>query len=153
VERGHRRRLVGQGGPARLKSGEAGLVRALGVSLHDDGGLVSRSPTEQVAVVEILGQLRAVYIAGRRDVPEWLADHAGRSGRRPPRRDPGRRQPVELAGRQHGQPAPGSPPPPRVPASWSGRSARRAAGGYQRLQARASVVGVRRRSPAPAARA
>ena len=66
--------LVVQGGPARLKSGEAGLSRALGVSLHDDGGLVSRSPVEQVAVVETLGQLRAVYIAARREVPEWLAD-------------------------------------------------------------------------------
>jgi uncharacterized heparinase superfamily protein len=69
--------LVVQGGPARLKSGEGGLIRALGLSLHDDGGLVSRSPIEQVAVVEILGQLRAVYIAGRRDVPEWLADMLG----------------------------------------------------------------------------
>ena len=66
--------LVVQGGPARLKSGEAGLSRALGVSLHDDGGLVSRSPTEQIAVVEILGQLRAVYAAGRREVPDWLAE-------------------------------------------------------------------------------
>ena len=66
--------LVVQGGPARLRTGEVGLSRALGVSLHDDGGLVSRSPTEQVAVVETLGQLRGVYIAGRRDVPEWLTD-------------------------------------------------------------------------------
>jgi uncharacterized heparinase superfamily protein len=66
--------LVVQGGPARLKSGEAGLARALGLSLHDDGGLVSRSPTEQIAAVEVLGQLRAVYAAGRRDVPDWLAE-------------------------------------------------------------------------------
>ena len=66
--------LVVQGGPARLKSGEAGLSRALGLSLHDDGGLVSRSPTEQIAAVEVLGQLRAVYAAGRRDVPDWLAE-------------------------------------------------------------------------------
>jgi uncharacterized heparinase superfamily protein len=66
--------LVVQGGPARLKSGEAGLSRALGLSLHDDGGLVSRSPTEQIAAVELLGQLRAVYAAGRRDVPDWLAE-------------------------------------------------------------------------------
>jgi uncharacterized heparinase superfamily protein len=64
--------LVVQGGPARLKSGEAGLARALGLSLHDDGGLVSRSPIEQVAAVETLGQLRAVYAAARREVPEWL---------------------------------------------------------------------------------
>jgi uncharacterized heparinase superfamily protein len=66
--------LVVQGGPARLKSGEAGLSRALGLSLHDDGGLVSRSPTEQLAAVETLSQLRAVYAAGRREVPDWLAE-------------------------------------------------------------------------------
>jgi uncharacterized heparinase superfamily protein len=66
--------LVVQGGPARLKSGEAGLARALGLALHDDGGLVSRSPAEQVAAVEILGQLRTVYIAGRREVPDWLTE-------------------------------------------------------------------------------
>jgi uncharacterized heparinase superfamily protein len=66
--------LVVQGGPARLRTGETGLSRTLGVSLHDDGGLVSRSPAEQVAVVETLGQLRAVYIAARLDVPEWLTD-------------------------------------------------------------------------------
>jgi uncharacterized heparinase superfamily protein len=66
--------LVVQGGPARLKSGEAGLMRALGLSLHDDGGLVSRSPTEQLALVETLGQLRAAYSAARRDVPEWLSE-------------------------------------------------------------------------------
>lgn len=66
--------LVVQGGPSRLRSGEAGLMRALAVSLHDDGGLTSRSPSEQLALVETLAQLRAVYIAGRRDVPEWLSD-------------------------------------------------------------------------------
>ncbi|WP_114954573.1 heparinase II/III family protein [Sphingosinicella terrae] len=66
--------VVVQGGPARLRSGEAGLMRALAVSLHDDGGLTSRSPGEQLALVETLAQLRAVYIAGRRDVPEWLSD-------------------------------------------------------------------------------
>ena len=66
--------LVVQGGPARLKSGEAGLARALGLSLHDDGGLVSRSPTEQLGLVETLAQLRAVYAAARRDVPEWLTE-------------------------------------------------------------------------------
>jgi len=66
--------LVVQGGPARLKSGEAGLGRAFALSLHDDGGLVSRSPTEQIAMVEVLGQLRAVYTAARREAPEWLTD-------------------------------------------------------------------------------
>ena len=66
--------LVVQGGPARLKSGEAGMARALASSLHDDGGLVSRSPVEQLALVETLAQLRGVYMAARRDVPEWRAE-------------------------------------------------------------------------------
>jgi uncharacterized heparinase superfamily protein len=66
--------LVVQGGPGRLKSGEAGLVRSLAGSLHDDGGLYSRSPAEQLAAVEALGQLRAVYIAARREVPDWLTE-------------------------------------------------------------------------------
>ncbi len=66
--------LVVQGGPARLGKGEAGLARALAASVHDDGGLVSRSPVEQLAFVELMAQLRAVYIAGRRDMPDFAAD-------------------------------------------------------------------------------
>jgi uncharacterized heparinase superfamily protein len=66
--------LVVQGGPARLGRGEAGLLRALATSLHDDGGLVSRSPGEQLMLVELLAQLRAVYYAGDREMPEALAD-------------------------------------------------------------------------------
>jgi uncharacterized heparinase superfamily protein len=66
--------LVVQGGPARLGRGEAGLLRALSASLHDDGGLVSRSPDEQLMLVELLAQLRAVYYAGDRDMPEAVAE-------------------------------------------------------------------------------
>jgi uncharacterized heparinase superfamily protein len=66
--------LVVQGGPARLSKGEAGLMRALAASLTEDGGLVSRSPSEQLALVELLSQLRAVYLSGRQDVPEPVAD-------------------------------------------------------------------------------
>lgn len=66
--------LVVQGGPARLKSGETGLARALGLAMHDDGGLVSRSPVEQLGLVELLGQLRALYIAGQREMPDWAAE-------------------------------------------------------------------------------
>lgn len=65
--------LVVQGGAARLSKGEAGLIRALDASLHDDGGLTSRSPTEQLALVELLSQLRAVYVAAGRELPEALA--------------------------------------------------------------------------------
>lgn len=66
--------LVVQGGPARLKAGEAGLSRALASGLHDDGGLLSRAPFEQLILVETLAQLRAVYIAGRRQLPDWLTE-------------------------------------------------------------------------------
>lgn len=66
--------LVVQGGPARLSNGEAGLARSLNAAVHDDGGLVSRSPVEQLALVELLGQLRAAYYAGRREMPELLQE-------------------------------------------------------------------------------
>jgi uncharacterized heparinase superfamily protein len=66
--------LLVQGGPARLGRGEAGLLRALAGSLHDDGGLVSRSPDEQLLLVELLAQLRAAYYAGDREMPEALAE-------------------------------------------------------------------------------
>jgi uncharacterized heparinase superfamily protein len=66
--------LIIQGGPARLSKGEAGLLRALSLGLHDDGGLTSRSPVEQLALVELLGQLRAIYLAGEQDMPDRLAE-------------------------------------------------------------------------------
>lgn len=66
--------LVVQGGPARLGAGEAGLIRALTTALHEDGGLVSRSPIEQLALVELLAQLRTTYSAVRRDMPDALAE-------------------------------------------------------------------------------
>jgi uncharacterized heparinase superfamily protein len=66
--------LVVQGGPARLNRGEAGLLRALAASLHDDGGLISRSPAEQLMLVELLAQLRAVYYAGDRNLPEAVTE-------------------------------------------------------------------------------
>jgi uncharacterized heparinase superfamily protein len=66
--------LVVQGGAARLKLGEAGILRAFAASLHDDGGLHSRSPAEQLQLVETLAQLRTVYIAGGRDIPEAIED-------------------------------------------------------------------------------
>jgi uncharacterized heparinase superfamily protein len=69
--------LVLQGGPARLASGETGLARALRLSLHDDGGLISRAPIQQVDLIELLAQLRAVYFAARRDVPPWLGEALG----------------------------------------------------------------------------
>ncbi len=66
--------LVVQGGPARLRTGENGIARALAASLHEDGGLHSRSPAEQLQLVEALAQLRTAYIAGGRDMPEPVAE-------------------------------------------------------------------------------
>jgi uncharacterized heparinase superfamily protein len=71
--------LVIQGGPARLGKGEAGLSRALAGAIHDDGGLVSRSPLQQVALVELLGQLRAAYIAGQQEMPAEFGETLARS--------------------------------------------------------------------------
>jgi uncharacterized heparinase superfamily protein len=53
--------LLFPGGDLRVAHGEAGMTRALAVAMHVDGGLVSRSPAEQLALVELLAQLRAVY--------------------------------------------------------------------------------------------
>jgi uncharacterized heparinase superfamily protein len=66
--------LIVQGGAARLKVGEAGFARALAGALHDDGGLIGRSPAEQLALVELLAQLRTVYIAAGRELPEDYSD-------------------------------------------------------------------------------
>ncbi|HEX8214020.1 MAG TPA: heparinase II/III family protein [Allosphingosinicella sp.] len=73
--------LVIQGGPARLARGEAGLGRSLADALHDDGGLVSRSPAEQLALVEALAQLRSVYAASRKQLPEAVAGALAASAR------------------------------------------------------------------------
>jgi uncharacterized heparinase superfamily protein len=50
--------LVIQGGVARVARGESGLGRALGSAQSDDGGLISRTPYEQVQLVDRLGLLR-----------------------------------------------------------------------------------------------
>jgi uncharacterized heparinase superfamily protein len=53
--------LLIPGGDLRVNGGEAGIGQALGLATHADGGLVSRSPVEQLQLVELLAQLRAVY--------------------------------------------------------------------------------------------
>jgi uncharacterized heparinase superfamily protein len=53
--------LLFPGGDLRAAHGEAGMTRALALAVHGDGGLISRSPTEQLALVELLAQLRGVY--------------------------------------------------------------------------------------------
>ncbi len=57
---------IGRGGPRRARSA---------LSLHDDGGLVSRSPTEQLAAGrDARASCAPSMPPARRDVPEWLTE-------------------------------------------------------------------------------
>jgi len=64
--------LLVQGGVPRVAHGEAGLARALATAQFDDGGLISRSPEEQMLLVDRLGLLRAAYFAARQSLPEGI---------------------------------------------------------------------------------
>ena len=64
--------LLVQGGVARVARGESGLGRALGSAQSDDGGLASRTPYEQVLLVDRLGLLRSAYFAAKQTPPESL---------------------------------------------------------------------------------
>ncbi len=63
--------LLPDGKPRRL-FGEAGLVRALGEMVGEDGGSLSRSPLAQTQSIALLVELSACYRATRRDPPEAL---------------------------------------------------------------------------------
>jgi uncharacterized heparinase superfamily protein len=64
--------LLVQGGVPRVARGEAGLARALSSAQFDDGGLISRSPFEQVRLVERLGLRRACYQAAKQTIPDGI---------------------------------------------------------------------------------
>ena len=68
--------LLVQGGMARVARGEAGLHRALAAAQSDDGGLISRSPSEQLLLVDRLGLLRAAYFAAKQTIPDPLESAA-----------------------------------------------------------------------------
>ncbi len=63
--------LLPDGKPRRLY-GEAGLVRALGELVADDGGVLSRSPHAQMEAIELLVDLAACYRAAGREIPAAL---------------------------------------------------------------------------------
>ena len=63
--------LLPEGKPRRL-FGEAGLVRALGDLVGDDGGVLSRSPVDQMEAIALLTKLTACYKATRRDPPQAI---------------------------------------------------------------------------------
>lgn len=63
--------LLPDGKPRRL-FGEAGLIRALGELVADDGGVLSRSPIAQMDAIGLLVKLAACYRAAGRNPPEAL---------------------------------------------------------------------------------
>ncbi len=63
--------LMPDGRPRRL-FGEAGLLRALGELVSEDGGVLSRSPLAQMEAIALLVDLRACYEAVDRDPPPAL---------------------------------------------------------------------------------
>ena len=65
--------LLIPGGDPRRAIGEAGLERALAVSVGSDGGIASRSPRDQLDAIELLACLRAAYDARRLDLPDPFA--------------------------------------------------------------------------------
>ena len=68
--------LLPDGKPRRL-FGEAGLIRALGELVGDDGGVLARSPLAQIEAITLLVKLRACYRAVRRDPPQALETMMG----------------------------------------------------------------------------
>ncbi|HEY7960111.1 MAG TPA: heparinase II/III family protein [Sphingomicrobium sp.] len=64
--------LLLQGGVPRVARGEAGLARALASAQFDDGGLISRSPFEQMQLVDRFGLLRSCYQAAKQTVPDGI---------------------------------------------------------------------------------
>lgn len=53
--------LLIPGGEPRQEHGEDGIERALAEALHSDGGMVSRSPVEQMDLIALLAMLRKYY--------------------------------------------------------------------------------------------
>ena len=68
--------LLLQGGVSRVARAESGLTRALASAQSEDGGLLSRSPSEQLLLVDRLGLLRAAYQAAKQSPPDALENAA-----------------------------------------------------------------------------
>lgn len=64
--------LVKGGNVPRVARAEAGLARALAAAQFEDGGLISRSPYEQMLLVDRLGLLRAAYFAAKQTLPDGI---------------------------------------------------------------------------------
>ncbi|SCW63839.1 Uncharacterized conserved protein, heparinase superfamily [Sphingobium faniae] len=67
------------GGAARKMFGEAGLKRAIDSAFHGDGGIVSRSPIDQLDGIMLLSMVAAVYDARREQAPAFLHEGMARA--------------------------------------------------------------------------
>jgi uncharacterized heparinase superfamily protein len=65
--------LLIPGGDPRRDFGEAGLARALGTGVFEDGGTVSRAPAALLDLVGLLAVLGEVYAARRLELPHAAA--------------------------------------------------------------------------------
>jgi len=68
--------LTVQGAASRLSRAESGLMRSLAAAQFEDGGLMSRSPQEQMLLVDRLGLVRAAYFAAKQTLPDALENAA-----------------------------------------------------------------------------
>jgi uncharacterized heparinase superfamily protein len=64
--------LLIPGGDVRRNFGEAGLARAMAAGFSEDGGVVSRSPTDQIEAIELIALLAAAYDARNEALPEFI---------------------------------------------------------------------------------
>ena len=71
--------LLIPGGDPRRSFGEAGLARALGTGLFDDGGAISRAPPALLDIVAALAMLRECYATRRMDLPGFAGDALARA--------------------------------------------------------------------------
>lgn len=64
--------LLLPGGEPRQTFGESGLKRAMEGAFYADGGLISRSPLDQLEAIDLLATLRAVYAVRNVEMPAFL---------------------------------------------------------------------------------
>jgi uncharacterized heparinase superfamily protein len=71
--------LLLPGGEPRRIFGEAGLKRAIEQAFYSDGGMISRSPHDQLRGVEALSMVLAAYDVMRVDTPVFLTEVLNRT--------------------------------------------------------------------------
>ena len=71
--------LLMPGGEPRRVAGEAGLARALGDAMSDDGGTTCRSPYALMDLIGQLSMLKSVYAARKLDCPAFLEERLAKA--------------------------------------------------------------------------